>query len=209
MVRVSAQAPRAVGVLGGTFDPPHIGHLILGEYAVEALDLDCLLYVPAADPPHKRDRRKTSVEHRLAMLRLALADNQHFCLSRIDLDRPGPHYSLDMVRIAQTQYPGAKLYFVMGGDSLRDLPAWNRPDELLKLCWFAVMERPGEDIDPHMHDAVLPGLAPRVVMLRTPVLEISSTEIINRLREGRSVRYLVPDSVLAYIARHGLYHDEG
>ncbi len=209
MGRVSAQTPRAVGILGGTFDPPHIGHLILGEYAVEALDLDCLLYVPAADPPHKRDRRKTSVEHRLAMLRLALSDNRHFCLSRIDLDRPGPHYSLDMVRIAQAQYPDAKLYFVMGGDSLRDLPTWNRPAELLTLCWFAVMERPGEDVDPHMHDAALPGLAQRVIILKTPVLEISSSEIISRLREGRSVRYLVPDSVLAYIARHELYHDEG
>lgn len=205
---MSVESLRAVGILGGTFDPPHIGHLILGEYAVEALNLDCLLYVPAADPPHKQHRRKTSVEHRLAMLRLALNGNSHFCLSRIDLDRPGPHYSLDMVRIAQAQHPGAALYFVMGGDSLRELPTWNRPDELMQLCWFAVMKRPGEDIDPHMHDAVLPGLSERVVMLKTPVLEISSTEIISRLREGRSVRYLVPDSVLDYIAQNGLYRDE-
>ena len=204
---MSVASVQRVGVLGGTFDPPHIGHLILGEYAVEALDLECLLYVPAADPPHKRHRYKTSVAHRLAMLRLALAGNEHFCLSRIDIDRPGPHYSLDMVRIAQEQYPGARLYFVMGGDSLRDLPRWYRPDDLMELCTFAVMQRPGDRIDPHMHDAILPNLAKHVVLLETPVLEISSTEIINRLRDGRSVRYLVPDSVLAYIAEHGLYRD--
>ncbi|MGQ9887006.1 MAG: nicotinate-nucleotide adenylyltransferase [Aggregatilineales bacterium] len=202
---MNAVGSRSIGVLGGTFDPPHIGHLILGEYAVEALNLDCLLYVPAADPPHKRNREKAAVEHRLAMLQLALAGNDHFCLSRIDIDRPGPHFSLEMVRIVQSHYPGAALYFVMGGDSLRDLPAWHRPEELIELCQFAVMERPGDTIDPHMHDSVLPGLAQRVVILRTPALEISSTEIVNRLREGRSVRYLVPDSVLAYIAQNGLY----
>ncbi len=202
---MNAAGSRSIGILGGTFDPPHIGHLILGEYAVEALNLDCLLYVPAADPPHKRNREKTAVEHRLAMLQLALAGNDHFCLSRIDLDRPGPHFSLDMVRIVQAHHPGAVLYFVMGGDSLRDLPTWHRPEKLMELCQFAVMERPGDAIDPHMHDGVLPGLGQRVVMLKTPVLEISSTEIVNRLREGRSVRYLVPDSVLAYIAQNGLY----
>lgn len=202
---MSAAGSRSIGILGGTFDPPHIGHLILGEYAVEALNLDFLLYVPAADPPHKRNRDKTAVEHRLAMLQLALAGNDHFCLSRIDLDRPGPHFSLDMVRIVQAQYPGAALYFVMGGDSLRDLPTWHQPEELMELCQFAVMERPGDAIDPHAYDSVLPGLGQRVVMLKTPVLEISSTEIVSRLREGRSVRYLVPDSVLAYIAQNGLY----
>lgn len=202
---MSAVVPYSIGILGGTFDPPHIGHLILGEYAVEALKLNWLLYVPAADPPHKRDREKTAIEHRLGMLELAIANNDHFCLSRIDIDRPGPHFSLDMVRIVQAKYPDTELYFVMGSDALRDLPTWHRPGELMRLCRFAVMQRPGETISPYMHEDVLPGLGERVIMLKTPVLEISSTEIVNRLREGRSVRYLVPDSVLAYIVQNGLY----
>lgn len=196
-----------IGILGGTFDPPHVGHLILGEYSIDALDLTHLLFVPAADPPHKQDRAKTPVEHRLAMLKLAIKGNERFDLSRIDLDRPGPHYSLDTVKIVGAQFPSAELYFVMGGDSLRDLPKWHRPQELIALCKLAVMRRPGDNLNPGMHRAVLPGLEQRVVMMDTPVLEISSTEIINRLRQGKSVRYLVPDEVLAYIAEYGVYSD--
>ena len=98
-----------IGILGGTFDPPHVGHLILGEYSIDALDLTHLLFVPAADPPHKQDREKTPVEQRLAMLKIAIAGNDRFDLSRIDLDRPGPHYSLDTVKIVRQQFPDAEL----------------------------------------------------------------------------------------------------
>jgi nicotinate-nucleotide adenylyltransferase len=196
---------KRVGILGGTFDPPHIGHLILGEYTVEALDLDLLLFVPAADPPHKQDRSKTPVHDRLAMLECALAGNQHFTLSRIDIDRPGPHYSVDMVKIVQAQHPSAELYFVMGGDSLRDLPKWHNPAEFITLCKLAVMRRPFDDASPDMHESVLPGLAQRVVVIDAPVLEISSSEIVRRLQTGLSVRYLVPDAVLTYIAQHHVY----
>jgi nicotinate-nucleotide adenylyltransferase len=196
---------KRVGILGGTFDPPHIGHLILGEYTVEALDLDVLLYIPAADPPHKQDRPKTPVQHRLAMLQCALLDNDHFTLSRVDIDRPGPHYSLDTVKIVQAQYPDAELYFVMGGDSLRDLPVWHRPAEFIALCKLAVMRRPYDDARADMHEAVLPGLAERVHMINAPVLEIASSEIVRRLQSGLSVRYLVPDAVLNYIAQHHVY----
>jgi nicotinate-nucleotide adenylyltransferase len=197
-----------IGILGGTFDPPHVGHLILGEYSIEALDLTRLLFVPAADPPHKQDHDKTSVEHRLAMLERALAGNERFSLSRVDIDRAGPHYSVDTIKILQVQYPGAELYFVMGGDSLRDLPKWHRPQELITLCKLAVMRRPGDDFHAGMHHDVLPGLEQQVVLMDTPVLEISSTEIVRRLREGKSVRYLVPDLVIAYIAEHGVYNTE-
>ncbi len=196
-----------IGILGGTFDPPHVGHLILGEYSIDALDLTHLLFVPAADPPHKQNRAKTPITHRLAMLKLAISGNTRFDLSRIDLDRPGPHYSIDTVKMVGAQFPGAELYFVMGGDSLRDLPKWHRPEELIALCKLAVMRRPGDNLDPGMHSAVLPGLERRVVMMDTPVLEISSTEIVNRLRHGQSVRYLVPDVVLTYIAEYGVYSD--
>ena len=194
-----------IGILGGTFDPPHIGHLILGEYTAEALALTKLLFVPAADPPHKQGRHKTSVAHRLAMVEIALADNPRFDLSRLDIDRPGPHYSVDMVKILREQHPGAEFFFVMGGDSLRDLPKWNRPQELIQLCKLAVMRRPGDDIQPGIHEGKLPGLSERVEMIDSPVLEISSTEIINRIRVGHSVRYLVPDPVLTYIHKHNIY----
>jgi nicotinate-nucleotide adenylyltransferase len=194
-----------VGILGGTFDPPHIGHLILGEYAADALDLARLLYIPAAEPPHKQGEHKTPVEHRLAMLKLALADNPRFEISRVDIDRAGPHYSLDTVRIVQAQFPEAEIYFIMGGDSLRDLPLWHRPADLIRLCRLAVMARAGADAWPEMHEAVLPGLAERVVMIESPLIEISSTRIVQRLGAGRSVRYLLPDAVLSYIQQHDLY----
>ena len=196
---------RRLGILGGTFDPPHIGHLVLGEYAAEALDFEKVLFVPAADPPHKTDVHKSPVEHRLAMLQIALADNPRFRISRVDLDRPGPHYSLDTVQIIQQQCPDAELYFVMGGDSLRDLPKWHAPEKLVQQCRLAVMERPGAEAYPTMHDAILPGLAERVVMIDAPVLEIASSEIVPRLKQGRSARYIVPDGVLHYIHQHGLY----
>jgi nicotinate-nucleotide adenylyltransferase len=194
-----------VGILGGTFDPPHIGHLILGEYAADALGLSHLLYVPAADPPHKQQEQKTPLEHRLAMLRLALNDNPRFEISRVDIDRAGPHYSLDTVQLVQAQYAGAELYFVMGGDSLRDLPTWHRPADFIRLCKLAVMGRPAAVAWPEMHEHILPGLAERVVMIESPLVEISSTRIVQRLTEGRSVRYLLPDAVLNYVQRHNLY----
>jgi nicotinate-nucleotide adenylyltransferase len=194
-----------IGLFGGTFDPPHLAHLILGEYAAEALGLSTLLFVPAADPPHKRNEEKTPVEHRLAMLALAVADNPRFTISRVDIDRPGPHYSVDTVQIVQSENPGADIFFVIGSDSLRDLLTWHRPDLLIERCTLAVIRRPGADVRPEMHQNELPGLAAQVQMVDAPLLEISSTSIARRLREGRSVRYLVPDGVLTYIGDNQLY----
>ena len=194
-----------IGIFGGTFDPPHLAHLVLGEYVAEALGLSTLLYVPAADPPHKQDEEKTLVEHRLAMLSLAVANNPRFAVSRVDIDRPGPHYSVDMVHLIQTEYPDADIYFVIGGDSLRDLLTWYRPNLLIERCTLAVIRRPGAEVHPDMHANELPGLAARVKMIDAPLLEISSTVITRRLHAGRSVRYLVPDDVLAYIHENQLY----
>jgi nicotinate-nucleotide adenylyltransferase len=196
-----------IGILGGTFDPPHVGHLILAEYSAEALELDHLFFVPAADPPHKQGETKTPVYHRLAMLQCAIADNARFSLSRIDVDRPGPHYSLDMVRIVRDEFPQSDIYFVMGGDSFRDLPTWHNPQALIALCTIVVMRRPYDHIRPDMHEAILPRLATRVILIDAPLLEISSTDIGERLRQGRSVRYLVPDTVLTYINENNLYQD--
>lgn len=196
---------RRLGILGGTFDPPHTGHLILAEYAHDALGLDQVLFVPAADPPHKQQEDKQPVQHRLAMLELALADNEHFSISRADIDRPGPHYSVDMVAIVQAQYPDYELYFVMGSDSLRNLTRWYHPEELIQRCRLAVMRRPGDYIQLNMHEAILPSLHDRVSMVEAPLIGISSSQIVDRLQQGRSVRYLLPQAVLDYIDEHQLY----
>lgn len=195
-----------IGILGGTFDPPHIGHLILAEYAAEALDFAQVLFVPAGNPPHKLDEVRTPIEHRLTMLERAIAGNARFAISRVDIDRPGPHYTVDMVAIVQQQYPDADLYFVMGGDSLRDLPKWKRPAELIQRCTLAVMQRPDmEPVSPSMHESVLPGLADRVKIIAAPLVGFSSTEIVARLLSGDSIRYMVTDAVLAYINEEKLY----
>ncbi|HEX2621356.1 MAG TPA: nicotinate-nucleotide adenylyltransferase [Phototrophicaceae bacterium] len=203
--------PERIGIVGGTFDPPHYAHLILAEHAREELDLDRVLFVPAGQPPHK-DSTRTPVEHRLAMLRLATADNPAFEISRVDIDRSPPHYSVDMVRILRDQYPAARLYFIMGEDSFRDLPTWKNPLAMVEheVVQLAVMCRPGIDdgeptTAPAMHEAVLPGLAQHVTMLASRMVEISSTDIVRRLKEGKSVHYLLPEAVLTYIVEHHLY----
>lgn len=195
-----------IGILGGTFDPPHIGHLILAEYTLEALMLDKVLFVPVGNHPFK-DITRTATAHRLQMLSLAVGDNPQFEISTIDMDRQGPHYSADTVVLIQDQFPSAQLYFIMGGDNLRDLPTWTRPRDLYQHSRIAVMRRSDEAIQADMHKDILPGLAERVDMIDTPLLSIwlSSTHVVERLRDSKSVRYLVPENVLEYIAQHGLY----
>ena len=135
-----------IGLFGGTFDPPHLGHFILASEANSQLGLDRLLWTVTPDPPHKQDQTITSVEHRLAMVKLAIKDNPSFELSRVELDRPGPHYTLDTVEIIADKYPDADITPIIGGDSLRDLPTWHRPKEILYAChWVGVMRRPGEE----------------------------------------------------------------
>ena len=196
-----------IGILGGSFDPPQIGHLILAEYSREALDIDHVLFVPVADHPVKRGELRLPVVHRLAMLKLAIKDNPNFSISRVDIDRAGPHYSADTVELIREQYPQADLYFVMGGDNLRALPTWERAPDLYRCCRLAVMKRADEDITPDMHDDVLPGLSEKVDIVDVPMLSVwlSSTVVVDRLRANCSVRYLVPDAVLAYINDNDLY----
>lgn len=196
-----------LGLFGGTFDPPHLGHLILAAMCADALALETVWFVPAAQPPHKRHRRVTPIENRLAMLALALADNPQFTLSRIDNDRPGPHYTVDMIRLAQAKRPEAEITFLMGGDSLHDLPTWHAAPDLLDLCRIAVMRRPGDGVDMTSLEQALPGLGQRLVFVDGPAMAFSATEIAARVRAGRSIRYLVPEAVRGYIEAHGLYLD--
>ena len=159
--------------------------------------MDHILFVPVADHPVKKSEVRLPLKHRLAMLELAIGDNPCFSISRVDIDREGPHYSADTITILREQYPQAELYFVMGGDNLRSLPTWKRGPATLPLLRLAVMKRADEDIAPDMHDEVLPGLSGKVDIVDVPMLSVwlSSTYVVSRLRANLSVRYLVPDKV--------------
>lgn len=198
-----------IGILGGTFDPPHIGHLLLAEYTRETLALDMILFVPAGVQPLKPDIRSI-LEHRLNMVKLAIQGNPSFAISRVDMDRDGPHYTADTMPLIQQEYPSAELFFLMGGDSLRDFPKWTRPSDIIQVARLAVMRRSDEDITADMHDALIPNLSQYIDMVDTPLLSIwlSSSHVVERLKKGQSVRYLVPDAVLTYIHHNDLYSEE-
>jgi len=195
-----------VGLFGGTFDPPHLGHLILASEAQYQLELTRLLWTLTPEPPHKQDQPITSLEHRLAMVNLAIADNPSFELSRVELDRPGPHYTVDTVRILADQNPNAEIVPIIGGDSLSDLPTWHRPKELLYAChWVGVMRRPGESANLEALERKLPGISSKIHYVDAPLLEIASREIRTRIAKGRPFRYYLPPPVYEYIEQNHLY----
>ncbi len=195
-----------LGILGGTFDPIHIGHLILAEEAYDQLGLNLVLLAPAADPPHKREQGKSPAGRRVRMVELAIADNPHLALSRVDVERPGPHYTLDMVRLLREQHgPGVELFFLMGLDSLADLPTWHRPLDLMQQCKLVAFSRPGAGFDWETLEAALPGARSEVIVLPMPLLQISGSDLRERARQGRFLRYLVPPPVEQYIREQQLY----
>jgi nicotinate-nucleotide adenylyltransferase len=200
--------PQRIGVYGGTFDPPHLGHLILAETAADQLDLARVLFVPAADPPHKSDAdMRSTADRRLALVQHAIAGNPRFAVSRVDMDRPGPHYSVDMLRLLRQEWPDAELFFLLGADSLRDLPTWSRPAELIALAALGVMPRPGVNLDIDALARTIPGVRERIHWLETPLIGLSASTIAARVAAGLSIRYQVPDAVCLYIEQNGLYSD--
>ena len=195
-----------IGVFGGTFDPPHLGHLILAAEALDQLELTKVLWVLTPVPPHKLDQPITALEHRLAMTRLMLDDHPEFELSRVEIDRPGPHYMLDTVRAIKTQFPDAELVLLMGGDSLRDLRTWHHPAELLSSCQgLGVMRRPNDTIDLNDLERILPGISNQVLFVDAPLLEISSRDIRRRVSTGHAFRHYLVSSVFDYIQTQNLY----
>lgn len=195
-----------VGIFGGTFDPPHIGHLILAEEAWFQLKLDSVMIVPAGDPPHKRDRRLSPAASRVRMVEAALAGNPHLHLSRVDVDRPGPHYTIDMVRLVRDSLPaGTELFFLMGSDSLRDLPNWHLADRLVANCRLVALTRHDVTLDWEYLEGALPGLHERVIQLDMPELEIASHILQERVRTGQPIRYQVPEAVEKIILEEALY----
>ena len=195
-----------LGVFGGTFDPPHLGHLILAAEAHAQLGLDRVLFVLTADPPHKRDHYITPVEDRLAMLATAIKGQAIFELSRVEIDRPGPHYAVDTLRLLAKEHQGNKLVYLIGGDSLRALSDWDRPQEFIAVCdALAAMRRPGTRIDLDDLEQALPGLTAKLEFVDAPLLEISSSEIRERVRDGGHYRFYLPGAVYQLINERGLY----
>jgi nicotinate-nucleotide adenylyltransferase len=195
-----------IGVFGGTFDPPHVGHLILAEECRTQLSLDTLLWVVTNDPPHKHDHQISPIDQRLKLVDLAIAGNPAFKISRIEIDRPGPHYAVDTVRLLKTEHPDAELVYLMGGDSLHDLPTWSRPQEFVGLCdGIGVMRRHEDQVDLQSLEAVLPGITQKVEIVEAPILEISSKEIRQRIRENLGYRYYLRDAVYKAICDLGMY----
>ena len=191
-----------VGVLGGTFDPVHRGHLALARAARDELGLDELLFVPAGQPWRKAGRIVAAANHRLAMLRLALKGELGFRVETLEMDRPGPSYTADTLEALRAARPGDELFFVIGEDALADLPNWVRPGRILELATLAVARR--VDV-PNAAAEGPPGLRERVVWLKMPLLAVSATEIRDRVRRGLPVDGLVPPAVAAYIREHRLY----
>jgi nicotinate-nucleotide adenylyltransferase len=195
-----------LGIFGGTFDPPHLGHLILAAECQAQLGLRKVIFVPTADPPHKRGRQFAPVADRLAMVESAIRDQEIFELSRVEIDRPGPHFALDTMKLLASRYAGNDLVYLIGGDSLRDLPEWNRPQEFIAACSaIGVMRRPRTRIDISQLESKLPGLSAKLEFVEAPLLEISSTEIRQRVREGGHYRYYLPNAVYEIIQERKLY----
>ena len=201
---------RRVGVLGGTFDPVHYGHLVIAEEVYAALDLAEVVFVPAGHPPHKPRSLVAAAHHRLAMLELATASNPHFSISRVDLERPGPSYTVDTLRQLRQQWtePTA-LYFVIGWDSLEDLLTWYDPAGILEqLSYLVAVRRPGYNEESGYRDSLearLPGIKQRLLVVSTPQLEISSTDLRTRVAQGRPIKYQLPEEVEQYIEQYSLY----
>jgi nicotinate-nucleotide adenylyltransferase len=201
--------PLRLGVIGGTFDPPHYGHLVLAENSRVQLWLDRVLFVLAGQPPHKPGWPISPAHHRVAMVEAAIADNPAFTLSRVDLDRPGPHYTTEMLALLRQEYPEGELTLLIGGDSLAQFLTWRDPAGIVRQARLAVMQRPGYEPGLEMLGQAVPGLHERVVWIDAPYLDIAASDLRQRVREGLPLRYLVPPPVEAYIREHRLYEVEG
>ena len=202
--------PAAVGILGGTFDPIHIGHLAIAEAARDALGLERVLFIPTRLPVHKLGVRVADAGDRVAMVAAAIAGNPAFAVDRAEVDRAGPSYAVDtlegLVEAAQAAGRPAAFTFILSAEAYAGLASWHHPERLLDLCRLAVVPRPGAGpVDPAAMARAVAGAGPRTIVLDGPLLAVSGTAIRARIAAGRSIRYLVPDAVIAYIDDHRLY----
>ena len=197
---------RKIGILGGTFDPVHVGHLIVAQTAREIFELNSVMFVPCATPPHKHAPKLCDARHRLAMIQLAIEWNAEFDVSDIELQRSGRSYAIDTIRSLNNEHHDAEIFFIIGSDTLKQLHTWRNIYDLLPLCRFVTFSRPGHELGPE--DLNLDKPWPRRLLDDVIVgrhMDVSSTEIRYRIAEGLSIKYLVPPEVEMYIAEHNLY----
>jgi nicotinate-nucleotide adenylyltransferase len=194
-----------VGIFGGTFDPVHLGHLILAEQCREQGRLDQVWFVPAARPPHKQDMELTPFAQRVEMLQLAIAGQPAFRVEELEKDRPGPSFTAVTLEELHLRHPDHQWFLLLGGDSLRDLPGWYQPERIVVLAELLVMPRPGAVVPDVEQLRTMLGAAVRVQVVDVPLIGIASTDLRERLRNGRSARYLTPRAVEAYIVDKRLY----
>lgn len=182
--------------MGGTFDPIHHGHLVAASEVAAAFDLDEVVFVPTGEPWQKNVKEVSPAEHRYLMTVVATASNPRFTVSRVDIDRPGPTYTIDTLRDLRATRPEAELFFITGADAMAQILSWKNADELWSLAHFVGVTRPGHELSSQRKD---------VSLMEVPAMAISSTDCRRRVSDGEPVWYLVPDGVVQYIAKHGLY----
>ncbi|MDD2921540.1 MAG: nicotinate-nucleotide adenylyltransferase [Anaerolineales bacterium] len=195
-----------IGLFGGTFDPPHLGHLILASEAAHQFKLTRVLWMLAPDPPHKLEQPITPLPHRLEMLKRTVADNPIFEISDLEINRPGPHYTIDTVRILAERESNADIILLIGGDSLRDLPKWrDAPALVSEVKKIGVMRRPDDSLDMRALEAQIRGVTKKVKFIDAPLQELSSHEIRRRIAEGGEYRYYLFPAAYEYIEKNNLY----
>lgn len=186
---------KKIGILGGTFDPPHNGHLLIANEVLQALMLDEIWFMPNQEPPHKLKSKEVTNHDRISMLELAIAGHPNFKIEKIELERLGRSYTVDTMKVLKDRYKNHDFYFIIGADMIEYLPKWNKIDELLELVHFVGVNRPE-----YLHKTIYP-----ITFVPVPVFDVASSLIRNRVKEGKSVRYLLPEAVRLYIEENKLY----
>lgn len=213
MIEAANLRARRFGVLGGTFDPIHLGHLIVAQEVVSTLQIDRLFFLPAGDPPHKRNRSVTPAQHRVAMVKRAIANNPAFALSLVDVTRTGPSFTVETLGLLHQEWgPETAIYFVIGWDMLDELLTWHDPPGVVRqVDKLVAVHRPGYVLDAAylaQLGQTLPGLQEKLIRVETPQVALSSTELRERVAQGKPIRYQVPDAVERYIRAENLYRQQ-
>ncbi len=197
---------KRIGILGGTFNPVHMGHLAIAQAAVQTVNLDKVFFVPSHTPPHKRIASLASVNDRYQMVKLAILGNPKFSLSDFEVKRPGKSYTIDTLKFFQEKYVDAQIYVIIGADMVEGLSAWKDIDEILAIASFLVFDRPGSS--KHLPDDIIKGRTQQFISLQMPELAISSSFLRTQVKKRKSIKYLVPDKVFEYIIMKKLYLDQ-
>ncbi len=201
----------AIGIMGGTFDPIHYGHLVTAEAARVAFDLEKVFFVPSGRPPHKEDLEVSDPEARFLMTVLAVTSNKDFTVSRVEIERPGKSFAYDTVKYFNEKYPDKDVYFITGADAIKEILKWHKVNALLDHCYFVAATRPGYDLE-ELKARELSVLPPekldKIFTIEVTAMAISSTDIKRRVRENKTIKYLLPESVEAYVWKEGLYFDK-